>query len=156
MANYYKLSISFELRENLLASEKAALNHFINGSIERPEELPVHDYFLVGNEKNLISIPSLYKTFVTGEYCSIYWINDNSHGITLLLPGIRDLEGWYQRLKFVGWLCSMSQKDCYLGYISQEYDDFSMSLLYSIRNKLYFKDIKKLKNLNSFSTGEPL
>ena len=156
MANHYKLCLSFELRKELLANEKASLDHFINNRGAISSDLPIHDFFLKENNKNLVPIPSLYKNFVAGEYYSEYWIRDNSHGVTLLLPGIRDLEGWYQRLKFVDWLCSMSQRDCYLGCISQEYDDFSTSLLYSIKNKLYFKDIKELTDLNSFSTGEPL
>jgi hypothetical protein len=156
MANYYKLNASFDFRNDLLENEKSTLNYLLNGKGAMPGDLPAHMFFSEENKKNIISLPVIYKNFTNGEYHSDYWSTATSNGASLLLPGIRDLEGWYQTLKFVDWLCSMAQRDCFCGYICQEYDNFSISLLYSVKEKLYFKDVKELQGLNSFSTGEPL
>ena len=156
MANYYKLNISFSVRKDLQLNEFSALSHLVNGAGDMPENLPDHEFFYKENVKNIVSIPYVYRDFTFGEYSSSFWIAEMSQGITILLPGIKDSEGWYQKLKFVDWLCTFCIKDCFLGYISQEYDEYSVSLLYSVKRKLYFKNSKDLKYLNSFSTGEPL
>lgn len=141
------------------AAEKAALDSLVNGvgDVQSGTGLG-HPYFQAG--QSLSPLASGYKGgFPLGEYLAVYWrrgaVPTGHSGVSLLLPGIKDAQGWYDTLKFVDWLCSLTKSEGLIGYISDEENQSSFSLLYSFDGCLYFRDEKEAGNVVSFATGQP-
>jgi hypothetical protein len=137
--------------------DEDVLQFLVNGDNKKPHIFPSHPYF--DDMGKIISWPGMYKNgFVVGQYLSSYWRSGSTGeraGVSLILPGIKELQGWYDALKFVDWLCSLVKIDGFIGFIVEEDNRNSMSVLYSIGGKLFFRDEKTLLGLISFSTGEP-
>lgn len=159
MSKHYLLNISVALKSEVSAAEKAALDFLINGvgNMQTGAAL-VHPYFQAG--QSLSPLASGYRSgFPLGEYMSVYWrrgeVPLENSGVSLLLPGIKDIQGWYDTLKFVDWLCSLTKSEGLIGYITDEENQSSFSLLYSFDGRLYFRDEKEIGNVVAFSTGQP-
>lgn len=102
-------------------------------------------------------LPHAYVSFRPGDFVCEYWADGVGPraGITLKLPSIKDLQGWYEALMLVDWICSLVAGDAFVGYIQDETDRCALSLLYSLGGALYFRaENAKSAELVRLTTGE--
>jgi hypothetical protein len=128
----------------------------INGE-SKPTVFPTYPCFEDADTLRPLSIG--YGSFEPGEYVCDYWSSGSKiarSGINLILPSIKDLQGWWETLRLTDWLASIAEKDGFMGYMIEEDDPISMTLLHSFNGKLYFQKDKYANGLVSFSTGELL
>ena len=156
MSKHYLLNIAVLLKSDISLEDEAILNFMINGvgSIESIKDKML--FFTSEAEKKSLIFGYKKNIFVDGEYISIFWKNnlyEKNSGIRLVLPGIKDIQGWYESLKFVSWLCKLVKFDGLIGYIVDEENLCEHSFLYSLEGNLYFRDEKNLNNIVSFLTG---
>lgn len=157
MSVHYTLHLSIILKKSLSDEDIATLDFLVDGK-PKPSVLPPFPCFSDPIAVGSRPLTAGYSSFFPGEYVCTYWKTDlvvARSGINLILPSIKDLQGWWEILRLVDWLCSISEEDGLIGYMVEEDDPVSITLLYSFNGKLYFHDKKDLKGLISFTTGEP-
>lgn len=155
MSKHYLLNVAFQWNGGVTPEEQAALDYAVNGAGPAPQAWPDHPAFQGGGPG--APIPRAYGGFADGEFVCVHWRGAapaGRSGVTLLLPGIKDIQGWYDALKFVDWLCSIGQSQGLVGYIVEEDDPSAATLLYSFDGLLYLREEKKAGDVVSFRTGQ--
>lgn len=159
MAKHYILHFSAELTTPVDSCADAVLRYLISGEGRQPEAWPAHQFFSMDKAiMELRPLPHTWANLRPGDFVSEYWTDNVGprSGVTLRLPGIKDLQGWFEALTFVDWICSMVAGDACVGYVQDEEDRGAISLLCASAQALYFKDDKVApEGMVRFTTGEP-
>jgi hypothetical protein len=156
MSKHYLLNITISLKSKISLEEEVILNYMIN-NVGNIDHIRNKLTFFDSDEKRE-SFAAGYKNskFTHGEYISVFWKNElmkNSSSVQLILPSIKDIQGWYQSLKFVNWLCPLVKADGLIGFIVDEGNLEAHSFLYTFDGILHFSDEKNTFEITSFLTG---
>ena len=159
MAKHYILHFSAELITPVDPRADAVLRYLISGAGPAPAAWPAHQFFSMDKAfMELRPLPHAFANFRPGDFVSEYWADDAGprSGVTLRLPGIKDLQGWFEVLTFADWICSLTGGDACVGYIQDEEDRCAVSLLYASGQALHFRDENAAPaGVVRFTTGEP-
>jgi hypothetical protein len=142
MSKHYILHLSAELITPVDPHAEAVLRYLISGMGPAPQAWPAHQFFLMERvSMELRPLPRGFTNFKAGDFVCEYWADEVGprSGVTLRLPGIKDLQGWFEALTFADWLCSLTGSDACIGYIQDEEDRCALSLLYALGGALYFR-----------------
>ena len=141
--------------QKLNQADVGVIDFLINTNPSLPETLPRHDFF--SSSRNLIPYRVAYKDFPHGQYASLFWKTTlegiHESGVHLLIPGIKDSEGWFDELSKLSWLSSLSDVSGFIGTIVDDLPNQGVELLYVFDKMLYFGKIPTTE-LTNFATGE--
>ncbi len=160
MSGHYTLHLSIELAQPVDPQADATLRYLVVGDGPAPDAWPEHAFFAmerVGVE--LRPLPQVYAASPSGDWVAAYWQDaiGPRAGVTLKLPGLKDLQGWYEALVFADWLCALASGDGFVGYIQDEQSRSAKSLLCVRGQALYLRDESNASDRwFCLRTGEPL
>lgn len=160
MSRHYTLHLSVELALPVDPRADATLRYLVAGTGPAPEAWPEHAFFTMERiAMDLRPLPQVYAAFLAGDWVAAYWQDaiGPRTGVTLKLPGLKDLQGWYEALMFADWLCALASGDGIVGDVQDEESRSPKSLLRVQGQALYLRDgSNALDPWCRLTTGEPL